>query len=343
MKQSILTPRLAICLLVTMSMLVVNSCKKEETPPPIAKSANLIMPDKLMSLSPLSNSLFTSDELAVLRKFGELCYQADNDHSNPCHGTARLGNMYFQGTFEHWIIQLDYVFTSPSTRKREYYIPNSSGAGYFAGPGYADMVDLGTKEIFEIKSYNSVWEGGGWSGYQTAKDEVTRYVKMANQNCGGGWRPGASYTAKTFPVPFPYPHNIRVQYDMRGVNTGIITYMDAGGTSTVPVGYPIPGIDLANALKGFFRDLVISYDYAVTGSMYEINQRILLFIKQHPAVKNYLKAAGIAIIIATIAEDVASAGAGIADDWLTFLIARNMWVLSNAPNEAALVSLVSSL
>ena len=49
------------------------------------------------------------------------------------------------------------------------------------------------------------------------------------------------------------------------------------------------------------------------------------FFYQHPELKNYIKStaigAGIALIVSTILEDVITAGAGIADDWVCFVLA----------------------
>jgi hypothetical protein len=45
------------------------------------------------------------------------------------------------------------------------------------------------------------------------------------------------------------------------------------------------------------------------------------FLESHPEVRNWLLAAGIGIIVATILEDIATLGAGLADDPATLSIA----------------------
>ena len=48
------------------------------------------------------------------------------------------------------------------------------------------------------------------------------------------------------------------------------------------------------------------------------------FFYQYPELKNYIKSAaigaGITILVGTILEDVITAGAGIADDWVCFVL-----------------------
>ena len=111
----------------------------------------------------------------------------------PCHETQRrAGNPSVVGTLEHETIQYDYKATHHAAR--EYLIPESSPSG---ANGYADLVDLDTFGIWEIKN-EAKW--------QTGVPEVNRYVAKAKENCdpGAPWHPATGYGMKEFPAPnFP--------------------------------------------------------------------------------------------------------------------------------------------
>ncbi|PWS33165.1 hypothetical protein [Pedobacter paludis] len=201
MKKLKFKPKHGFFVALATGMLVVNSCKKEVVPP-VAKNMELVLKDKLMGTVPLSGSL-TNNDMQIIQELEYLNKKADADHSyNPCHGTARLGNIRFQGTMEHWIIQFAYVMQNGATHKREYYIPESSSNIWNPrGPGYADLVDEGTKEIFEIKSQTiGNYTGFGMSNYarEQAIAEINKYVASAKKFCGGGWKHGENFTRMSF-------------------------------------------------------------------------------------------------------------------------------------------------
>ncbi|MFM2339048.1 MAG: hypothetical protein RL115_2241 [Bacteroidota bacterium] len=58
------------------------------------------------------------------------------------------------------------------------------------------------------------------------------------------------------------------------------------------------------------------------------NRIIAEFFQENPEVVNFIKGAaigaGAAIIIATIVEDIVTLGAGIADDWASFVLAQRI-------------------
>lgn len=49
------------------------------------------------------------------------------------------------------------------------------------------------------------------------------------------------------------------------------------------------------------------------------------FLREHPNAVTYLKGAAIAIAVATIIEDIASLGVGVADDPATLSVAYTLW------------------
>lgn len=60
-----------------------------------------------------------------------------------------------------------------------------------------------------------------------------------------------------------------------------------------------------------------------------MQQQILTFLRQNPAILPYLKGAAAAVVIGTIVEDIVTEGIGVADDWQSFVIARTLWRISN--------------
>jgi len=56
---------------------------------------------------------------------------------------------------------------------------------------------------------------------------------------------------------------------------------------------------------------------------------ILEYLHQNPFIVTYLKTAAGAVVIATIIEDVITAGAGIYDDWVCFSLAHKLWSIAN--------------
>ena len=57
--------------------------------------------------------------------------------------------------------------------------------------------------------------------------------------------------------------------------------------------------------------------------------QIIAFVRQNPKIIPYLKGAAAGIIIGSLLEDIATSGAGISDDWISFVIARTLWRTAN--------------
>jgi hypothetical protein len=224
--------------------------------------------------------------------------QANN---NFCYGTGRLGSVFFQGNVQHWLIQYDYISRYPGG-VREYSIPYAS-FGNPANRGYADLANLLTKEIFEIKPDN---DAGRLSGLS----EANHYVAMANTQCFNGvWVLGSNYAGTILPNPWNPTSNLQT----RLYQNGVIVYKELP-RSTNPVTVPLPQ-NIIDKLKNLAQRLKNNLNNAE----YEIQR----FLKQHPELVTFIKnaaiTAGVAIIIGTIVEDILTAGVGIADDWACFL------------------------
>lgn len=88
----------------------------------------------------------------------------------------------FQGTMEHLCIQADFLTQFTHLPKVEYSIPAAGSTP--TNDGYADIVALATKQIWEIKPEHRVGE---------AVEEARFYVEKAGASCGLGWKAGLGY------------------------------------------------------------------------------------------------------------------------------------------------------
>ena len=236
----------------------------------------------------------------------------DDVAASPCHGTARNGNVKWPGTLEHWLIQFDYIATNPLAL-REYYVPGSSGK-LNGNPGYADIANSSTGEMFEIKPDNT-------DGQRAGAAEIQLYITQANALCprivGGGWSAGGNYPTRYLPDP-KNPSNLLVS---RLFSNGVIVY---SSRSRNGLPQPIPVVlpeTLVEKLKNLFRQ--------IKNSPTTMQPQIITFVRQNPKIIPYLKGAAAGVIIGTILEDIATEGTGILDDWQSFLIARTLWRVSN--------------
>jgi hypothetical protein len=226
-----------------------------------------------------------------------------------CYGTNRTGNAQWRGTIEHWIIQYDYMANN-LTALREYSIPNASN-NTPDRRGYADLVNMSTGEIFEIKSALSAGNG---------VNEAQNYVNKANESCKTStmtpFVKGAAYPTRYFPHPLLANKVLKAELNQ----AGLIVY-STEDKQNVPQTVPAP---LPQALAKRVKDFVEKLLQNPT----DMERRILAFLRVNPQIVPYLKAAAAAIIIGTIVEDVLTGGAGIADDWASFVAARTIYRLA---------------
>lgn len=102
----------------------------------------------------------------------------------PCRETTRLTSV------EHQLIQLDYQTKINASSAREYAIPESAENGI--NQGYADLVDLNTGAIYDIKNPSD--------DLNKSKQQVLRYVTKAAEHCETGppWHAGTEYKSPRF-------------------------------------------------------------------------------------------------------------------------------------------------
>jgi hypothetical protein len=220
-----------------------------------------------------------------------------------CYGTRRTGNVEFTGTYEHWIIQLDYI-ASFMGGVREYSIP-------YAGPsgnrrGYVDLANIMTKEMFEIKPDNT-------QGRLAGANEVSHYVTLANTHCPTvpPWRKGTYYPSRSLKAG-------KRSLSSKLEGDGVIVYSwNDDGTRSLPV----PSLEVENALKKLLRDFK-------KWKQEDYNLALLAFLEVNPQLLTYLKVAiigtAIGIVVGTLIEDFVSGGFGTFDDPIHFALAYRL-------------------
>lgn len=259
--------------------------------------------------TPTTGYQLTQEDYQILNEIEAEDLEADNNTNTPCYGTGRSGNVKWPGVYPHWVIQFDYVKNNLNA-KREYSIPGSS---INSNTGYADIVNLVTNEIFEIKPQSQVANGIA---------EVNTYVIKANENCntlnGGLWQKGFNYPTKIFNNPFNPDFPIKAELFDLGLI--LYTYVDIQNNPiTSPAFLPQ---NLADKVKNFVRELA--------RNPIDIEEKIIVFLRENRSstssldLPTILRTTAAVIVIGTIVEDIVTGGVGIADDWASFVIARNM-------------------
>jgi hypothetical protein len=264
--------------------------------------------------------VLSAADIAIFNQLDAEDAETDNIYvNNDCKGTKRTGNINFNGTMEHWLIQLDYVSTNPVYGEIEYAIPGSSAAG---NRGYADMVNLSSNEIFEIKPNNLL-------GLSAGNIEVGRYVAKAQQHCPvsagsfpPAWSAGTNYPVRLLNCASPYSY-LKASLIAPGV-VGYEYVPKANNPAPAPAPIPVSMLDKLKELVNKLKDNVSRFE-----------ETIAEYLRQHPDLVMYIKQAAIgaavAIIVGTIIEDIATAGVGILDDWASFTLAyrivRFAWAL----------------
>jgi len=256
------------------------------------------------------NYIPTQHELEVYNQLDMEDDVSDQNHQNlDCQGTKRTGNIYFQGTKEHWMIQLDYVIKNPIFGDVEFAIPNSSING---NRGYADIVNLQNKSIFEIKPNNLTGQNSGAA-------EVANYVQKANQYCNTTmpmsvpWSGGVTFNTTVLPTSSPGRF---LQAKLSTVSPAVVLYQYLKTNNPQPA----PPITVPASVIEKFKHLIDR----LKNNFQEADKIIAEYLHQNPELLNHIKSAaigaGVAIIVGTILEDIATAGIGVADDWACFVL-----------------------
>jgi ferredoxin len=229
-------------------------------------------------------------------------HEEEYDYQLDCYATQRIGNVRFNGTYEHWLIQLDYM-NRYAGGLREFSIPHAGSNTNYRG--YVDLANIITKEMFEIKPNNLAGQSAGMA-------EIANYVTLANTHCPTtpAWHPGMFYSPVT------------IQTGNRAITTsrfapGVIVY-DWNNNAQRPI--PVAPVDVLNRLRELLRQL------AMSGTNYNIV--ITTFLKHNPDIVVYIQSAligaAVVVVVGTLIEDILSGGFGILDDWLHFMMAYRL-------------------
>jgi hypothetical protein len=256
------------------------------------------------------NYQLTQHESDIWDQLDEEDAVANNNQNNECRGTNRSGNVNFQGTKEHWLLQLDYLMKNPTYGEAEYAIPGASIANP-ANKGFADMVNTYNGNIFEIKPDNP-------QGILNGSAEVQNYVAKANISCSGNlpfgttWNNGIGYELTYLPTTTPNRY-----LQARQMAPGVVGYEYVNLSSNpIPSAYVIP-----ETMLDKIKQLVERLKNNAANAKNIISE----YMRQHPELLTYIKSAaigaGVAIIVGTILEDIVTAGAGIVDDLASFALA----------------------
>jgi hypothetical protein len=271
-------------------------------------------------LDPASKKLVLLEKINDIDAYLLAKYPSPPDHFNgtnaePCHTTKRLGKSgtpEYRGTIEHWCIELDYVNNINPNASAEYLIPDAGTVPKY--PGYPDLVDVTTGEIFEIKHESDTIRG---------RAEVSKYVAKAKAYCPNtaNWKRGTNYPAtKTIPRSIMYPvPDKKLQAWLS--ESGLIVYKISKGNpdpQPEPISIPAPTVI---RIKDFIERQKKKQDV-------NIDDAIRTFLQENPDIVEFVKVACVtaafSIVIGTIIEDIVTLGAGILDDIPSFYLAYRL-------------------
>lgn len=255
---------------------------------------------------------------------------------SPCHPTTR-----WPGNMEHALIEDDYVTNiNRVSGALEYAIP---GSGPNGGVGYADMVDTATHKIYEIKTYL-----GAAAGVAQAQN----YANMANANCPAPipqspWTVGNDYPAHTILISATEAITVQqypqfpgvVVYHRRKRPQRVPVPVRRRAPRTVPQNAPQPAPQqapqpLPQPIPVPVMQQIEEFIHEVVETGVNAEQAANRFLRDHPELVYVVAGLSIGIFLATIAEDILTLGAGIADDPATMGAAWALWQAARAMQAA---------
>ena len=263
----------------------------------------------------------TEEDREILKEIQREDDEADAAYlNNPCGSTLRYGNLAWKGPIEHVMIQIDYIYQNNIYGEREYKIPFSGSSGQ--KPGYADIVNTLTNEIFEIKPDNPQGRAAGEAEVQNYVTKANLFCPILNASISPIWRKGLGYQ----PRYLNYPNNPTLSIVSELIAPGVIGYRySSRNPATQPIVIPQA---IADKLKRFLQEAAKNLNGLTP-------EKILQFLQENPEVVFYIKTAavgaGVSIIVGTIVEDFLTAGVGVADDVQCFMLGykliRIAWAL----------------
>lgn len=264
-----------------------------------------------------------------------------------CKGTDKLATFGgSRASWRSWAVQKDYIDNVNPLAEGEFQIPKASADGH--SRGYADIAVPAFGEIYEVKP-----ERQDPAAKLLDQAQLQRYIVQARFNC----RPTIWKAGRSYPPLGRYIYHVedplnKVLYAYMDVldEPGIIRCRDIS-RKDVQVPFPIPPIlppinypkNTVNRLKEHFekykKDLEklakeLAED-AREGSK-NLEREITKFLRENPEVLEFLKkelqvaivTGAVTIAIATIAEDIATGGLGIADDVASFALVMKLFQIA---------------
>ena len=148
-----------------------------------------------------------------------------------------------------------------------------------------------------------------------------KYIDNANIHCSPSlegsskkWTQGVLYTPRTL----PYPLDITKQLNIFRGAPGVIVY-NIAEKNTISQQILIPK-EVLDKIKSLLKEL--------KKDMENLEEKILVYLREYPEVVKYIKAAAVGaavtIVVGTIIEDIITLGAGVSDDWVSFLLAYKL-------------------
>ncbi len=255
----------------------------------------------------MSKNLFIFTKLPEILTFLDENKFDSNPPIDDCVQTNRTGNINFNGTAEHWLIQWDYIETHPGGM-REFKIPQSSGSGR---TGYCDLANVLRGELFEIKPLSQALIGAS---------EIQVYEDMAKLHCPRIpiWHKGTNYSTRIL----PHPRNPTMELKVTLQSEGLIIYQSQNRTTPEPVPVLIPE-NLLVKLKDLLK--------RTANNIPMMERELAIYLQQNPNAKLAIKAAGYtaitAFVVYIIANDVTLVG--ILDDVAGIRVAWSMAMIIN--------------
>ena len=189
-----------------------------------------------------------------------------------------------------------------------------------AGMGFPDLArrDGTVVEVAEIKpaSWGCAVDGiaqlGGYISQGNATDPPQVAWRAASGTSAIIPMPASTYPGKTITIG---TYTVIIDW----CSPGLLVYQVIGSSLPVPVPVPVPETSPSPVLVRERSSWEIIREFAESAirAGQTTTQAIENFLRAHPDLINIIIAAGIAGLVATFAEDIATFGAGILDDLVT--------------------------
>jgi hypothetical protein len=154
----------------------------------------------------------------------------------------------YEGNRAHLIIEGTYklITNKNDNVELEYSVPNMPPRKYV---GYADIVNLTTNEVFEIKPNSE-------NGIAAGRLEVNEYVTRCNTVCGKNFVKGSNFVDYTIPYPWDWQNkDLVVEKKENGLIVYQIRPLSTPRKLPVPVIPPVP-VNVFEKIKEIYGKVI---------------------------------------------------------------------------------------